>query len=111
MRGIIFALADPVSTRKLNCQLNGGKTMSTTKGFMLCAVLLLCTSAEALAHTDRSNRGRDELASRIYRTFNHCSPSKRIDLSRLQQGELAIMIQDRGFRESMGLPFDAGECW
>jgi hypothetical protein len=85
--------------------------MPATRGFMLCAALLLCTSAEALARTDRASREWDDLASRVYRTFNHCSPSKRIDLSRLQRGELAIMIQDRGFRESMGLPFDAGECW
>jgi len=85
--------------------------MYTAKGFMLCAALLLCTAAEALAHTRHSHMEPDELPSKVYRTFNHCSPSKRIDLNRLQPGELAIMIQDRGYRESIGLPFDAGECW
>ena len=85
--------------------------MYTAKGLMLCAALLLCTAAEALAHTRHSNADRDDLSSKVYRTFNHCSPSKRMDINRFQPGEVAIMIQDRGFRESIGLPFDAGECW
>jgi hypothetical protein len=85
--------------------------MYTTKGLMFCAALLLGTAADASTRTGRSHVDRDDLSSRVYRTFNHCSPSKRIDLNRLQPGEVAIMIQDRGFRESMGLPFDAGECW
>jgi hypothetical protein len=83
--------------------------MSIAKGSILCAVLLLCTAAEALAHSDRPHGGK--IPPRVYATFAHCTPSNRIDLSHLQRGELAIMIQDRGFRESMGLPFDAGECW
>jgi len=83
--------------------------MPIAKGFMLCAALLLCTAAEALAHTDRPHGAKGP--PKVYATYAHCTPERRIDLSHLQRGELAIMIQDRGFRQDIGLPFDAGECW
>jgi len=82
--------------------------MSTTKGFVLCAAIFLCTAAEALAHADRPNTNGP--SSGVYATFAHCSPSNRTNLSRLQPGEIAIMEQDRGYREGIGLPRDAGEC-
>jgi len=85
--------------------------MSTAKGIMLCGALLLSTAARAPAHTDRPNPTGRTLSSSIYRTLGRCSPSDRIDFSRLQPGELAIMEQDQGYREGIGLPRDAGECW
>jgi hypothetical protein len=50
-------------------------------------------------------------APRVYGSFAHCSPSSWMVFSRLQPGEAAIMIQDRGYRGDVGLPFHAGECW
>jgi hypothetical protein len=96
------------------CQLNGDKTMSTAGKFMFCAAMFLCTAAEALAHTHRPHMKHmieSGSPSRVYRSFTHCTPSNRTDLSHLQRGDLAILIQDRGFRESNGSPFDEGECW
>ena len=79
-----------------------------SKGLMLCAAILAVTAAEAHAHTEQPRRG---MSSGIYATSTHCSPSNRINLSQLQPGEIAIMIQDRGYREGNGSSFDAGECW
>ena len=84
--------------------------MSAAKRYMRCAAILLCTAAEALAHTGRSDMAQARLPSTVYGSFNHCSPAKRIDVSRLQPGEIAILIQDRGFRESNGSSAYAGEC-
>jgi hypothetical protein len=109
MCGIILVLVDPVSARELKSQLNGDKPMSTAKALTLCAALLLCTAAEALAHSDRSQGAKGP--PKVYATYAHCAPERRIDLSHLQRGELAIMIQDRGLRQDIGLPTDAGECW
>jgi hypothetical protein len=76
-----------------------------SKGLMLCAAAVLAlTAAEAQARTEHKS-------SRVYATYSHCTPSNHIDVSHLQGGELAIMIQDRGYRESQGSSFDAGECW
>jgi len=85
--------------------------MSTGKRYMLCAAIFLCTAAEALAHSGRSDMAQAKLPSTVYGSFNHCSPANRIDLSRLQRGEIAILIQDRDFRESNGYSAYAGECW
>jgi hypothetical protein len=30
--------------------------------------------------------------------------------ARMQPGDMAIFIQDRGYRESLGVPFWQGEC-
>src|SRR5579862_4299078 len=76
--GIIVGLVDPVSTRELNRQLNGDKTMS--KGLMLWAAVLALT-AEAQAHTEHKS-------SRVYATYSHCTPSNHVDLSHLQRGEM-----------------------
>jgi hypothetical protein len=84
--------------------------MSTAKRYMLCAAIFFCTTAGALAHTGRSDTAQTRLPSTVYGTFNHCSPSNRIDLSRLQAGEISILIQDRGFRTSNGSSAYAGEC-
>jgi hypothetical protein len=85
--------------------------MSTAREFMFCATMFLCVVAEALAHADRPNMNGTSFPSRVYGGVTACTPSNRIDLSRLQRGELAIMVQERGFRESNASPFDAGECW
>jgi len=84
--------------------------MSPAKSYMLCAAIFLGTAAEALAHTGRSDMAQTRLPSTVYGSLNHCSPSNRIDLSRLRPGEIAILIQDRGFRTSNGLSAYAGEC-
>jgi hypothetical protein len=97
--------------RHLNRQLNGDTTMAITRKFLLGAVICLGTAAQALAHSDRPNMVGGRLPSTVYGSYAHCTPSNRIDLSRLQPGELAIMIQDRGYRESNGSTFDSGECW
>ena len=85
--------------------------MSSAKGIVLCAAVFLCTAAQALARTDRPNLNGGTRSPRVYGTFAHCSPSNRMDWSRLQPGEIAILEQDRGYREGIGLPPDAGECW
>jgi hypothetical protein len=81
--------------------------MSTAREFVFCAAIFLCSAAEALAHTHRPHMHGSGVQSRVYGGFTHCSPSNRTNLS---GGDLAILIQDRGYRESIGLPFDAGEC-
>jgi hypothetical protein len=96
-------------TGELSAQ--GDTTMSTTRKVLLSAVICLGTAAQALAHSDRPNMIGGRLPPTVYGSYAHCTPSKRIDLSRLQRGELAIMIQDRGYAESIGSPFDSGECW
>lgn len=85
--------------------------MSIGREFVFCAAMFLCSDAEAHAHAHRPHMNGNTVPSRVYGSFTHCTPSNRIDLSGLQLGELAILIQDRAFRESNGSPFDAGECW
>jgi hypothetical protein len=85
--------------------------MTTTGKVLLNAVICLCTAAQALAHNDRAKTGGHSRQPGVYATSSHCSSSNRINLSRRQPGDAAIMIQDRFYRESIGLPFDAGECW
>jgi hypothetical protein len=84
---------------------------TTDRKILLSAVVCLGTAAQALANADGPNIDGGRLPSAIYGSFAHCSPSKRIDLSRLRQGEAAIMMQDRFYRESNGSTAYAGECW
>jgi hypothetical protein len=83
----------------------------STKTYMLCAAILFATAAGALAHSGRSDFAQMKLPSTVYGSFSHCSPSNRIDLSRLEQGQLPILIQDRGFRSNNGWSPYTGECW
>jgi hypothetical protein len=79
------------------------------------AIVLATASAASAATNHRVHRHHttleQQLPSRVYATWAECSPSKRIDLSRLQPGEMAIMIQSRGNREADGSAFFEGECW
>jgi hypothetical protein len=61
-------------------------------------------------HSHRTAVDDQVLPPKGYGSFAHCSPSSRTAFSRRQPGEAAIIIQDRGYREDTGLPFDAGEC-
>jgi hypothetical protein len=85
--------------------------------FALSTAIALSISSGAFAttaHRSGSHHPRIEdrqLPPKVYGSFAHCSPSNRIAFSRLQPGEMAIMIQDRGYQESIGAPFDQGECW
>jgi hypothetical protein len=92
-------------------QLKGDTTMTTTRKVLLSAVICLCTAAQALAHNDRTNTGGQSHEPAAYAMSSNCSSSKRINPARVQPGETAIMIQDRFYRESVGVPFDNGECW
>jgi hypothetical protein len=82
----------------------------------LSAVAALTISSGAFAtnahrtHPHRPSIGEQRLPPNVYGGYAHCSPSTRTDFSRLQPGEVAIMIQDRGYRGSIGDPFDQGEC-
>jgi hypothetical protein len=84
--------------------------MSTARRYALCAAIFLCTAAEALAHTGRADMAQTTLPSTVYGSFKHCSASNRTDLSRLQRGEIGILIQDRDFRASNDFSPYAGEC-
>jgi hypothetical protein len=91
------------------------QTMFTTIKLALLVAIVLGIASAAQAATKHQIHRHDgpavERPSGIYATFSRCSPSKRIDLSRLQPGEMAIMIQSRGYRESEGTPVTEGECW
>jgi hypothetical protein len=66
------------------------------------------------AHQVRSQRAAaDEFAqpSKAYGSSDRCSYSNRKAFSRLPSGDAAIRIQDQGYRDGIGLPFDTGECW
>jgi hypothetical protein len=83
----------------------------------LSAVAALTISSGAFAtnahrtHPHRPGIEEQRLPPKVYGSYAHCSPSKGSDFSRLQPGDVAIMIQDRGYRDSIGDPFDQGECW
>jgi len=87
---------------------------TTTKLALSVAIVLGIASAAPAASKERVDRHKGSAVERsqVYGEFAHCSPSRRIDLNRLQPGEMAIMIQSRGYRESIdGAPFSEGECW
>jgi hypothetical protein len=93
-------------------QLKGDTTMTTTGKVLLSAVICLCTAAQALAaHHDRTHKDGQSPQPGVYASSSNCSASKQTNPSRMQPGETAIMIQDRFYRESVGVPFDNGECW
>ena len=85
--------------------------MSTAKRCMLCAAIFFGSAAGALAHAGRSDPAQVKLAPTVYGSFTRCALSNRVDLSRLQRGQIAILIQDRDFRASNGSSTFAGECW
>jgi hypothetical protein len=80
---------------------------------LVFSAVIASSSIPALAATAQRPHATPVIAqpSHVYARHAHCSPANRIDFKRLQPGEMAIMIQDRGFRESVGDPFDKGECW
>jgi hypothetical protein len=84
---------------------------------LVFAAAIASSSVPALAgsvhrpHAYRSAVVAQPLPPSVYGRHAHCTAANRIDFKRLQPGEMAIMIQDRGFRESVGDPFDKGECW
>jgi hypothetical protein len=85
--------------------------MSTVKRCLLCAAIFFGSAAGALAHAGRSDLAQAKLAETVYGSFTRCLLSNRVDLSRLQRGQISILIQDRDYRASNGSSPYEGECW
>jgi hypothetical protein len=91
--------------------------MFATMRVVLSTAIALSIATTAFATSGHRTHSRqtavDErvLPARVYGSSAQCSRSNRMALSRFQPGEAAVIIQDRGYRESIGFSFDEGECW